>query len=116
MPDHDLVLFGATGFTGGLVAEHLARRANDAGSPPTRWAIAGRSTTSLKATRERLAAIDPALADLPLLQADVGDRVRCGRHRLRRPHRRARVRRHDVGATPRAGRAQRRADRAFVRL
>ncbi|HEY3776420.1 MAG TPA: saccharopine dehydrogenase NADP-binding domain-containing protein [Solirubrobacteraceae bacterium] len=73
MPDHDLVLFGATGFTGGLVAEHLARRANDAGSPPTRWAIAGRSTTSLKATRERLAAIDPALADLPLLQADVGD-------------------------------------------
>jgi short subunit dehydrogenase-like uncharacterized protein len=73
MPDHDLVLFGATGFTGGLVAEHLARRTNGDDAPPTRWAIAGRNVTSLAATRERLAAIDPGLAEMPLLQADVGD-------------------------------------------
>jgi short subunit dehydrogenase-like uncharacterized protein len=73
MPDHDLVLFGATGFTGDLVAEHLARHANQDGAPPTRWAIAGRSADSLSATRDRLAGIDPALAGLPLLQADVGD-------------------------------------------
>ncbi len=73
MTEHDLVLFGATGFTGGLVAEHLARRANADGGSPTRWAIAGRNLTSLAATRERLTAIDPALAELPLLQADAGD-------------------------------------------
>ena len=72
MAEHDLVLFGATGFTGGLVAEHLARHANQDGAPPTRWAIAGRNVTSLAAARERLTAIDPALADLPLLEADVG--------------------------------------------
>jgi short subunit dehydrogenase-like uncharacterized protein len=79
MPEHDVVLFGATGFTGGLVAEHLARHANQDGAPPTRWAIAGRSAASLAATRERLAAIDPALSDLPLLQADVGDPESLGR-------------------------------------
>jgi len=71
--EHDVVLFGATGFTGGLVAEHLARRANPSGGPATNWAIAGRSVTSLAATRERLAAIDPALAELTMLEADAGD-------------------------------------------
>ncbi|HTU30963.1 MAG TPA: saccharopine dehydrogenase NADP-binding domain-containing protein [Solirubrobacteraceae bacterium] len=76
MAEHDVVLFGATGFTGGLVAEHLARRANSdsgAGGTPTKWAIAGRNVASLEATRERLAAIDPGLAGMALLQADVGD-------------------------------------------
>jgi short subunit dehydrogenase-like uncharacterized protein len=44
----DLVLFGATGFTGRLVAEHLWRtRADDAA--PLRWAVAGRSTERLQA-------------------------------------------------------------------
>jgi short subunit dehydrogenase-like uncharacterized protein len=73
MPEHDLVLFGATGFTGGLVAEHLASRAGADGGPPTRWAIAGRNPASLRAVRERLAAIDPALAELALVEADVTD-------------------------------------------
>jgi short subunit dehydrogenase-like uncharacterized protein len=73
MPEHDLVLFGATGFTGGLVAEHLARHAGAAGAPPTRWAIAGRDPASLRAVRERLTAIDPALGELPVLEADAGD-------------------------------------------
>jgi short subunit dehydrogenase-like uncharacterized protein len=73
MPEHDLVLFGATGFTGGLVAEHLARHTNADGAQPTRWAIAGRNPASLRAVRERLTAIDPALAELPLLEADAGD-------------------------------------------
>ena len=66
---YDLVLFGATGFTGGLTAEYLARSAPS----DCRWALAGRSREKLEAVRERLAAIDPALADLPLLQADVTD-------------------------------------------
>jgi short subunit dehydrogenase-like uncharacterized protein len=69
--EHDLVLFGATGFTGGLTAEYLARHA----PPDARWALAGRSIDKLQAVRERLAAIAPAAADLPLLVADVQDRA-----------------------------------------
>ncbi|MGH3392572.1 MAG: saccharopine dehydrogenase family protein [Actinomadura sp.] len=64
---HDIVLFGATGFTGGLTAEYLAEHA----PPETRWALAGRNQDKLAALRERLAAINPACADLPLLHADV---------------------------------------------
>jgi short subunit dehydrogenase-like uncharacterized protein len=66
---YDVVVFGATGFTGGLTAEYLARHA----PAKTRWALAGRSTTKLNAARERLAAIEPACADLELLTADVTD-------------------------------------------
>ena len=42
--EFDLILFGASGFTGRLVAEHLAR----SGDRP-RWAIAGRSRARLEA-------------------------------------------------------------------
>ncbi|MGC4864016.1 saccharopine dehydrogenase family protein [Micromonospora sp. DT53] len=66
---YDVVLFGATGFTGGLTAEYLARHA-PAG---LRWALAGRNPQRLAAVRDRLAAIDQGLADLPLLTADVTD-------------------------------------------
>ncbi|MEU1887027.1 saccharopine dehydrogenase NADP-binding domain-containing protein [Micromonospora sp. WMMD987] len=66
---YDIVLFGATGFTGGLTAEYLARNA-PAG---LRWALAGRDPAKLAAVRDRLAGIDPALAALPLLTADVTD-------------------------------------------
>jgi len=66
---YDLVLFGATGFTGGLTAEYLAAHA-PAGC---RWALAGRNQARLEEVRTRLTAIDPSLADLPLLHADVED-------------------------------------------
>ncbi|MCW2888450.1 MAG: Saccharopine dehydrogenase L-glutamate-forming [Streptosporangiaceae bacterium] len=66
---YDIVLFGATGFTGGLTAEYLAAHAPQG----TRWAVAGRNLAKLEALRERLAAIDPACKHLPLLQADVAD-------------------------------------------
>lgn len=66
---YDVVLFGATGFAGRLTAEYLARHA----PPGFRWALAGRNATKLAAVRDRLAAVDPALAGLPLLSADVGD-------------------------------------------
>ncbi|RGC66118.1 putative trans-acting enoyl reductase [Micromonospora sp. MW-13] len=66
---YDVVLFGATGFTGGLTAEYLARHAPDG----LRWALAGRNPAKLTAVRDRLAGIDPALAGLPLLTADVTD-------------------------------------------
>ncbi|SBT49165.1 saccharopine dehydrogenase family protein [Micromonospora narathiwatensis] len=66
---YDLVLFGATGFTGGLTAEYLARHA-PAG---LRWALAGRNPGRLAGVRDRLAGIDPGLSELPLLTADVTD-------------------------------------------
>ena len=65
----DLVLFGATGFTGGLTAEYLAAHAPDG----CRWALAGRNQAKLESVRDRLAAVDPTLADLPLLRADATD-------------------------------------------
>ncbi|HEY2769967.1 MAG TPA: saccharopine dehydrogenase NADP-binding domain-containing protein [Solirubrobacteraceae bacterium] len=66
---HDIVVYGATGFTGELTAAYLARHAG----PGTRWALAGRNRAKLEAVRGRLAQIDPACAELPLLEADAGD-------------------------------------------
>ncbi|MBH9576957.1 saccharopine dehydrogenase family protein [Inhella proteolytica] len=62
-PDFDLIVFGATGFTGRLVAEYLQARG------ATRWAIAGRNAAKLAAVRDELG----LPKDLPLLQADAGD-------------------------------------------
>ena len=67
--EYDIVLFGATGFTGALTAEYLARNAPE----ECRWALAGRSREKLDAARMRLAEIDPRLADMPVLVADVTD-------------------------------------------
>jgi short subunit dehydrogenase-like uncharacterized protein len=66
---YDVVVFGATGYTGGLTAEYLARQA-PAG---TRWALAGRNRDKLEAMRARLASISPACATLDLLPADAND-------------------------------------------
>jgi len=66
---YDIVLFGATGYTGGLTAEYLAEHA----PPHTRWALAGRNRAKLEAVRDRLAAISPACGQLPLLHADAAD-------------------------------------------
>ena len=65
----DVVLFGATGFTGALTAEYLAANA-PAGS---RWALAGRDRGKLEALRDRLSKLDPQLIELPLLHADITD-------------------------------------------
>ena len=43
----DLIVYGATGFTGRLVAEHMLATYGVDG--PVRWAIAGRSTAKLDA-------------------------------------------------------------------
>src|SRR5436305_11593814 len=63
---HDVVLFGATGFTGGLTAEYLAAHAGQ----ETRWALAGRNRQKLEDVRRRLG---EQHAELPLLEADVSD-------------------------------------------
>jgi short subunit dehydrogenase-like uncharacterized protein len=67
--DYDIVLFGATGFTGRLTAEYLARHAG-AG---TRGALAGRNMEKLEEVRRQLASVNAACAQLPLLRADVND-------------------------------------------
>jgi short subunit dehydrogenase-like uncharacterized protein len=71
---YDVVLFGATGFTGGLTAEYLARHTTPTRhNPPTRWALAGRNRAKLEQTKTHLQTIEPALANLPLIEADSGD-------------------------------------------
>ena len=67
--EHDIVVFGATGFTGELTAAYLAQHAPEG----LRWALAGRNQSKLEAVRARLAQTDPALAELPLLHADSSD-------------------------------------------
>ncbi|HEX8630075.1 MAG TPA: saccharopine dehydrogenase NADP-binding domain-containing protein, partial [Catenuloplanes sp.] len=61
--DLDIVVYGATGFVGALVAEHLAAHA----PPETRIALAGRSATRLDAVRTRLG------TDWQLIVADADD-------------------------------------------
>lgn len=66
--EYDIVVFGATGFTGGLTAEYLTQHGGS-----LRWALAGRNAEKLKLVRARLADLNPACKDLPLLEADAAD-------------------------------------------
>jgi len=68
----DIVLFGATGFTGQLVAEYLAEHTRDT---DLRWAIAGRNPAKLERVRDSLLAINSALDELPILVGDSTDRA-----------------------------------------
>lgn len=68
---YDVVLWGATGFTGRYVAEYLAERYGAAGLD---WAVAGRDREKLEALREDLAAIDPDCESLDVLTGDALDR------------------------------------------
>lgn len=68
---YDIVIWGATGFTGRLVAEHLVRTRSDG---DLRIALAGRNLDKLQQIRRELAAIvDPSAADIPLEIADSFD-------------------------------------------
>ena len=64
--EFDLIVYGATGFTGRLVAEYLAQHYGD-GS--LKWAMAGRSLTKLQQVRDEIA----APADTSLLTANADD-------------------------------------------
>lgn len=68
--EFDLVLMGATGFTGQLVAEHLLARHGVGGT--LRWALAGRSPDKLEHVRKNLG---ESAAELPLIVADSHDRA-----------------------------------------
>ena len=61
----DIVVLGATGFTGVLTAGYLAAHAPGA----TRWAVAGRNRGKLAALCERLG------VDVRILEADIGDQA-----------------------------------------
>lgn len=76
----DLIVYGATGFTGSLVARYLAAEAESALSSPSalKWAIAARSEAKLAQVKEQLKSklpdVAPELIDeIPVVVADSGD-------------------------------------------
>jgi len=62
----DVVVYGASGFTGKLVAEYLAARYKDG---DLKWAMAGRSRDKLAAVRDEIG----APKHTPLIEADASD-------------------------------------------
>src|SRR3954465_10905475 len=63
----DIVVYGATGFTGQLVAEYLA--AHYKGDANLKWAMAGRNKDKLATVRDAIG----APSDTPLIVADASD-------------------------------------------
>lgn len=64
---YDIVVYGASGFTGRLVAEYLAGQYGQ--TEDLRWAMAGRSAEKLASVRDEIG----APADTPLVVADASD-------------------------------------------
>jgi short subunit dehydrogenase-like uncharacterized protein len=64
---YDVIVYGATGFTGRLVAEHMLAKYGV--GETTRWAIAGRSRSKLETVRKEIGAPET----LPLVIADASD-------------------------------------------
>ncbi|KAF8057624.1 trans-acting enoyl reductase [Scenedesmus sp. PABB004] len=73
---YQITVWGASGFTGRLVCEHLATSYKGAG---IRWAMAGRSRERLDAVKAELVKIDPALESVPYVIADADDEAALGR-------------------------------------
>lgn len=67
--DFEVILYGATGYTGRLVAEHLFKTYGASGD--LIWAMAGRNMDKLAEIRDEIG----APASLPLIQADAADAV-----------------------------------------
>ncbi len=67
--EFDIIVYGATGFTGRLVAEHLAAKYGVGGD--VKWAMAGRSGAKLAQVRDEIG----APRDTPLVVADAADPV-----------------------------------------
>jgi short subunit dehydrogenase-like uncharacterized protein len=63
----DIIVYGATGFTGQLVAEYLAEHYR--GDRNLKWAMAGRSLDKLASVRDAIG----APADIALIVADAGN-------------------------------------------
>lgn len=65
--EFDLIIYGATGFTGRLVAEHVL--ATHGVGRDVAWAMAGRDLAKLEAVRDEIG----APASVPLIQANASD-------------------------------------------
>ncbi|MCI5046334.1 MAG: saccharopine dehydrogenase NADP-binding domain-containing protein [Aquisalinus sp.] len=65
--EFDVIVYGASGFTGRLVAEYLAQQYGVGGK--VSWAMAGRSADKLAQVRDEIG----APGDTPLVTADAGD-------------------------------------------
>lgn len=65
--EFDVIVYGASGYTGRLVAEHLARRYGVGGA--VKWAMAGRSEAKLADVRDEIG----APKETPLVVADAND-------------------------------------------
>ena len=65
----DIVVHGATGFTGRLVVEYLLRKYPQGGASGLRWAMGGRSASKLAAVRDELG----APVDTPLVITNGDD-------------------------------------------
>ena len=68
---YDVVLFGATGFTGSLTAGYLARH----GPPGMRWAIAGRDVSRLQTLAEQLSVHTSEAGSVDVIRADSANPV-----------------------------------------
>ena len=68
---YDLVLFGATGFTGTLTATYVARHA----PAHLRFALAGRNRDKLELVKQQLMVIDPRWDSVGIVEANVDDDV-----------------------------------------
>ena len=66
--EFDIVVYGATGYTGRLVAEHFVREYGGKPNAP-KWAMAGRSLSKLEEVRAEIG----APATTPLVVADADD-------------------------------------------
>ncbi|MEP0189676.1 MAG: saccharopine dehydrogenase NADP-binding domain-containing protein [Erythrobacter sp.] len=67
-PEFDIIVYGATGYTGRLVAEYLSNHYGSRDDSP-KWAMAGRSQEKLESVRDEIG----APADTPLVVADADD-------------------------------------------
>ncbi len=70
----DIVIYGATGYTGRLVAEHFLREYGDKPDAPT-WAMAGRNPDKLAEVTREIGAPDST----PTIVADAADKVSLDR-------------------------------------
>ena len=79
--EFDIIVYGATGYTGRLVAEYLDQHYGNREDCPS-WAMAGRSLDKLEAVRDEIGAPDTT----PLVVADANDpaslETMCNRTRV----------------------------------
>ena len=71
--EFDVVLYGATGFTGKLAVEHIAKTylLRESAGPKLRWAVAGRNQSALEKVVKETCGDDGA--SLPIIIADGND-------------------------------------------